>query len=173
MATAAASSTLRSVSPRASRPASPGITPEPPLANAITASFVDSCPSTLIRLNEPATASATIAVQSDPVTTASHVTKQSIVARFGEIIPAPFAATPNRTSPSGKASLSAPCLAVRSVVRMAAAKRSPPSAAIFGAASPMPRSILGIGNATPITPVEQTATSRSARPTALAANWRI
>ena len=111
-ATASERSASLSAPARALRSTPRGRTPEAPLANAMIESFVDSCPSTLIRSNDRPTASTTVDIQSAADRMASHVTKQSIVASLGEIMPAPLAAKPKRTSPSAVASRRAPCLAI-------------------------------------------------------------
>ncbi len=128
----------------------------------ITVSLVDSWPSTVMRLNDRATASCSRPAQSSSETTASQVTKHSIVAMLGLIMPQPLAANPSLTLPSGSATCRAPYLACLSVVRMAEAKWSaalaspPPGRA--AAAAAMPGSILSMGNCTPMSPVEHTPT---------------
>src|SRR5665811_1623217 len=99
----------------------PGFTPEAPLQKPSTMSFVDSWPSTVMRLNEAATAACMSSPQASAVTTASQVTKHSIVAMLGLIMPQPLAARPMRTTPSASFTSRSPDLACLSVVRMAAA----------------------------------------------------
>ena len=111
-----------SASPSTARLASPGFTPEAPLQRPITVSLVDSCPSTVMRLNETLTAPCSSLVQSSTATSASQVTKHSMVAMLGLIMPQPLAAKPRRTCPSGRSTSRAPDLACLSVVRMAVAK---------------------------------------------------
>ena len=105
------------------------------------------------------------------------MTKQSIVAMLGLIMPQPLAAKPSLTLPSGSLTSSAPVSACLSVVRMAAAKCSaalaspPPGRA--PAAAAMPGSILSMGRCTPMSPVEHTATRSTGSRRWLAVSSRI
>ena len=95
---------------------------------------------------------------------ASVVTTTSIVARLGAIIPAPFAKPPTVQEPSG--ALRPACLSTVSVVSTAVAARSPPRGRPRGppAASSTPASSRSIGRRSPMSPVEQTATSIAPHP---------
>ena len=91
-------------------------------------------PSTVIRLKEASTARRSAAPGSS--TTASVWTKQSSVAMFGWIIPAPFAWA-DRVTPS---TFSVQRFGQRSVVMIASAKTAPPSAERSLAACSIPGS---------------------------------
>ena len=95
------------------------------------------------------------------LSTASVCTKQSIVAKRGEIIPAPLHCAERRTSPT--ASTSVGCLSSASVVRIAVAK---PRGIGVERRRPAPGTRAAIrspGSSTPITPVEATATWRGSQ----------
>ena len=92
------------------------------------------------------------------------VSTQSIVARPGASIPAPFAIPPT-VQPS--ACVTTACLATVSVVRIASAASAPPSAVSAGDAASTPASSRSIGSRSPIRPVEQTATSPAPMPQAV------
>ena len=72
-----------------------------------------------MRLKLFSTAAVSSARQSPAATAASQVTKQSIVAMRGEIMPQPLAAAPRRTTPSDVSTSSAPRFGELSVVRIA------------------------------------------------------
>ena len=124
-------------------------------------------PSTVIRLKEVSTARRSAASGSASV--ASVWTKQSIVAMFGSIIPAPFAWA-ERVTPSR---VRVQCLDQRSVVEIASVKAAPPSGESAFAAASIPGSTLPIGIGSPITPVSATATCAVSRPSASAARSDI
>ncbi len=92
----------------------------------------------------------------------------SIVARTGWIMPAPLAIPPTVNPPA----LACASFGPESVVRMASAAASPPSAESRAAADETPASTRSSGRRTPITPVERTTTASltipSASPTATA-----
>ena len=91
---------------------------------------------------------------------ASVVSITSIVASPGASIPAPLAMPPMlQPSPRWTA-----CLLTVSVVMIAVAASSPPSRDSCAQACSMPDVTSGMGNRTPISPVEQTATSPAATP---------
>ncbi len=102
-------------------------------------------------------------------TTASVSTKQSIVANFGEIIPAPFACAASRTvPPDGRATSRQAALMPLSVVMIASEKACAlgPRAS---AAARMPATALSRSSRRPITPVDATATCSGSRSSAAAA----
>ena len=140
-----------------SSPAGSGA-PAAPVACRSTVSLVLIWPSTVIRSKEASTAARRAASGSS--TTASVCTKQSIVAKPGIIIPAPFACAERVTPPARTVQL----FGQRSVVRIASEKAIPPDSERPAAASPIPSSTASIGSGTPITPVSATATRSGARP---------
>jgi hypothetical protein len=121
------------------------------------------CPSTVIRLKEASTAPRRAASGSS--TTASVWTKQSIVAIFGSIMPAPLAwaerVTPSRCRVQR--------FGQRSVVVIASEKTPPPLTESPAAASSIPGRTASIGSGTPIVPVSATATLSDSRQSADAA----
>ncbi len=129
--------------------------------------MVESWPSTVIRSKEPAQAARS--APSGSASSASVCTKQSIVAKPGWIIPAPFACAETVTPSSRSVQL----LRQRSVVQIASAKESPPSAATAPAAACTPESTDSRSRGTPITPVSATATRAGGMPSAAAAPSRI
>jgi len=173
MATASESNRASSASASWPRPAAPRRTADAPFAMPTTMSFVDSWPSTVMRLKLRSTASMSMARQSSTLTAASQVTKQSIVAMCGEIMPQPLAAAPRRTTPSARCSSSAPRLGKLSVVRIAWLKCSPPPGFRVAAAAAMPGSIFPISRGAPITPVEATATVSTGRRRCCAVSRRM
>ena len=90
--------------------------------------------------------------------TASVVTKQSIVAMFGWIMPTPFTTPPIDQPPQRTAM----CFGRVSVVMIARAKSIPPSgdASMFS----IPLAMRSIGRNVPMTPVEATTTSCGSMP---------
>ena len=151
-----------------SHPESSGDTrsrPAAPLAKSSTVSLVLVHPSTVMALNAGARASRVSVCRSFWAMLASVVTNASIVARFGLIMPTPLAAPPTRY-PS--ASLVA-CFATVSVVRIAAAKSSPPSGTRPAISDGNPPTRLSMCNGSPITPVEHASSSVGANPSAAAA----
>ena len=135
------------------RPSGRGF-PAAPVAWRRTVSLVLIWPSTVIRSNEPATARRSAASGSG--ISASVCTKQSMVAKPGSIIPAPFAWAETVTPPAR----SVHCFGPRSVVMIARVNSAPPSAASVAAARSIPSSTGPITSGTPITPVSATATAR-------------
>ena len=138
-----------------------------PFAMTMTVSFVLMSPSTVMRLKERSTASFVAATISALETAASVVTKHSIVAMCGLIMPAPFAMAPMRTRTSPIFTCTAISFGRVSLVMMARAAASP-SQPNEVASSGMRGSIRSIGRGTPMIPVEQTCTSRCLSPSALA-----
>ena len=133
-----------------------------PVAWRTTVSLVDICPSTVIRSNEPSTAWRRAASGSEIC--ASVCTKQSMVAKPGWIIPAPFAWAEIVTPPA----LTLRFFGERSVVMIARVKPVARSRARLPAAFRTPSVTRSISSGTPITPVSATTTSRSSRPSASA-----
>ncbi len=120
-----------------------------------------------MRLNDCATLARNAAARPDFAITASVVTKLSIVAMFGSIIPAPLAMPPMRTGLPPMRHSTAISLGKLSLVMMACAARRLWGPSLAGRAA-MAASIFGMGNCTPMRPVEQTRTSRSLMPSAFA-----
>ena len=146
-----------------------GVTPEAPFASTSTVSFVLHSPSTVMALKESLTAAVRAFWRRSGATTASVVTKASIVAMSGAIIPAPLAIPPSR-QPS--ACDTAAVLRRVSVVRMAsaAAASSGPRAP---AASAMPLDTRSMARKLPILPVEHTSASAGSTPVAVAASAAV
>lgn len=88
------------------------------------------------------------------------VTRPSIVARSGWIIPAPFAIPPT-VKPDV---VTAACFGCVSVVMIAAAAAPPPSSDSPATAGFSPGRSLSIGSWTPITPVDRTSTCSAGSP---------
>ena len=130
-------------------------------------SLVLICPSTVIRSIEPA--SAPRRAESASSTTASVWTKQSIVAKPGSIIPAPFAWAETVTPPAR----SVHCFGARSVVMIAVVKSVAPDSLRAPAASRTPVTSDPTSRGTPMTPVSPIATEAASRPSASAAASRI
>ena len=131
-----------------------------PLAKPITVSLVLISPSMVIRLKEVSTASSSDFWKHEGLILASVVTKQSIVAMLGQIMPAPLAHAPMRTRWPPISRETAISFLQVSLVMMACATSSPllvsrpaTSAPIFGSMR-----IIGIGR--PMTPVEHIAICR-------------
>ena len=85
-------------------------------------SLVESWPSTEMRSNERFTHTPSSRSAVSGASAASVCTKQSIVAKSGEIIPAPLAWALRRTVPLGSVTSTAARLGNRSVVRIASPK---------------------------------------------------
>ena len=144
-------------------------TPLAPEHMRIVVSFVDICPSTEARSNERLrhTPSSSSAVSADSA--ASVSTKQSIVAKCGEIMPAPLHCALTRTAPDGSATSTLARFSLASVVWIACWKAASPWAAISSLASRMPLSIASTGRWSLMPPVDASATSAGSTPSAIAA----
>ncbi len=144
----------------AARTPGPGVTPEAPDASRSTVSLVDMQPSESTRSKVTRVAARRASSSSSAVATASVVRTTSMVARPGASMPAPLAIPPTvKPFPVATA-----CLETESVVMMAVAAAVPPSAASDACASSTPGSSRSIGSRTPMSPVEQTATSPAPQP---------
>ena len=86
---------------------------------------------------------------------ASVVSTTSMVARPGASMPAPLAMPPIDQPSSAKLA----CFGTYSVVIIASAAAGPPSALCYGTSLVIPAVSFSIGSRTPMSPVEQTATS--------------
>ena len=137
-----------------------------PFAIMASVSFVEVSPSTLIMLNVVSAAALTAFCSIGTEMAQSVVTKHSIVAMFGWIMPEPLEMPPMRTSLSPSVIFTAHSFSMVSVVMMAFAAMLEPfsfsSAANAGAAF----SIGAIGKICPITPVDATMTSCGSMPSA-------
>jgi len=144
-------------------------TPEAPLASRNTVSLVDSWPSTEMRSNERFTHTPVSRSTVSGASAASVSTKQNIVAKRGEIMPAPLACAASRTVPEGSSSSKQARFGPRSVVRIESQKSrvSPPSDA---AAWRTPSSRGSRGSSRPITPVEASPTCSGFTPSSSAAS---
>src|SRR3954468_22254034 len=129
-----------------------------PEASSNTVSLVEQLPSTSRRSNVSAVALRRAWSRAAASATASVVMTVSMVASDGASMPAPLA-----MPPTVQLSLwcNATCFGTVSVVMMARAASSPPVSppAISCTISVTPASTLSIGSRSPISPVEQTATS--------------
>src|SRR5438093_1455659 len=150
----------------ASRPAANCASPRPrsrgrfsasPFARTATVSLVDWSASTVMQLKDRSTVRRTTAVSAAGATTASVAAKQNMVARWGSIMPTPFAIPPIVTARPSTSSRSAASFGFASVVRIASAAARPPwgesDLASFGSAA----RTLSIGSGTPMTPVDAIA----------------
>ncbi len=132
---------------------------------SVTWSFVDMHPSESSRSNVTRVAARSAASSDSAERSASVVSTTSIVARPGASMPAPFAMPPTRhPSPS-----TTTVFARVSVVMIARAASSPPSADRRFAAESTPSSSTSPSSWSPMSPVEQTSTSPEEMPSADAA----
>ncbi len=137
-----------------------GVTPLAPLASTVTVSLVDMQPSESSRSKLTRVAARRAASSWSAGTTASVVSTTSMVASCGASMPAPLAIPPmDHPSPS-----TTTFLGTESVVMIAVAASSPPVpfSAPWAASTPSRRFCRGL--ARPISPVEQTTTSRAPMP---------
>ncbi|KIX78260.1 hypothetical protein SF23_07620 [Streptomyces sp. MBRL 10] len=132
-----------------------GTRPDAPDASSSTVSLVDMQPSESTRSKVVRVAARSALSRVAPSTSASVVSTTSMVARPGASMPAPLAMPPT-VQPSREA---VAVLCTVSVVLMAMAAASPPSADSAAAAVSMPGRSLSIGSRTPMRPVEATAIS--------------
>ena len=144
--------------------------PDAPLASSITVSLVDMQPSESVRSKVNDVAVVRALASSSAATTASVVITTSMVARAGASMPAPFAMPPIAQWCGEWYSA---VLGTVSVVMIASAAAGPPSSDRSWVASSMPASTLSMGSRTPISPVEQTATSVTSAPIASAVHSAI
>jgi hypothetical protein len=100
---------------------------------------------------------------------ASVSRKQNIVAKRGEIIPAPFACAASRTGPEGRDTSRQARFGERSLVRIAWAS-APASVASAAQAARTPASIFSRGSSLPMIPVEATPTWAGSTPSSSAAS---
>ena len=142
-------------------------TPDAPDESSSTVSLVDIEPSMSRRSKLSRTASCSAASSAGCSSTASVVITESMVAIEGAIIPAPLVVPPT-VQPAG--SVTASCLDTVSVVMIAVAAAEPASgvSASSPAALSTPDRTLSRGSCSPISPVEQTATSTAPQPSAAA-----
>ena len=135
--------------------------PLAPDESSRTVSLVDMQPSESIRSKVTRVAARRAASRVGAPTTASVVSTTSIVASPGASIPAPLAIPPTvHPCRCGKAAI----FATESVVMIASAASEPPSAdnALQAASTPLSSAVMG--SRSPMSPVEQTATSIGATP---------
>lgn len=141
-----------------SRSAWLGVISLAPEASSSTVSLVEQQPSMSSRSNVTAVAARNARSSIAASATASVVITTSMVASDGAIMPAPLAIAPTVQFWSW---CSAACFGTVSVVMIARAASSPPTSppAISWTRCSTPGSTLSIGSRSPISPVEQTATS--------------
>ena len=101
------------------------VTPLAPLASSITQSLVEHSPSTVMALNVSSTTSRSARSSSGLGTAASVVTKPSIVAIIGSIMPEPLAMPPMATSRPPMLTRAAASFGNGSVVMIARAAGAP------------------------------------------------
>ena len=148
-------------------------TPDAPLARARTQSLVDMSPSTVTRLMVRFTQSASMACHASPEMSASQQMKESMVAMFGEIMPAPLHMPSSRTSPPFSSKDAAASLCTVSVVMIALAVSLGVPVASDSASAGMAASHLAMSNCAPMTPVDAGSSSSAGTPSALAARFRV
>ena len=124
-------------------------------------SFVDVQPSESMRLNDFSTADLKQSIANSGSTIASVITTESIVAKDGASIPAPFAIPAKETPFCSRKEI----FGFESVVIIAVATSTSDDSLKDLVANSIPVSRLSIGNRTPIKPVEQTITSAAETPT--------
>ncbi len=143
--------------------------PAAPLASSSTVSFVDMQPSLSTRSTVRRVAAGSTRARVAASASASVVRTTSIVASPGASIPAPFAMPPTvHPTPSAVVRRATDVLATVSVVLMASAASSPPPALSAAAAAATPGSSRSIGSRSPMSPVEQMATSAAETPSSSA-----
>ena len=164
-------STASIASPSTSSSALSGATstPEAPFASANTVSLVDSWPSTLMRSKERFTVTPVSRSSVSADIAASVCTKQNIVAKRGEIMPAPFACADSRTLPPASCTSRQARLGERSLV-MIESEKSPASAPSAAHAVRTPPRSGSRGSSKPITPVDATPTCEASIPSSSAAS---
>ena len=128
-------------------------------------SFVLVHASTVSALNRAFSCSSARRCRWSRLTAASVVTKTSMVARLGAIIPTPFAHPPTRKPPASAVA----CLSTVSVVMIARAKSEPPSGVNAPVRIGRAASSGSTWTGSPITPVEHGRTSAVSTPSAAAA----
>ena len=171
MSSASWRSSASSASPKRSSSSVSGAisTPLAPLHMSSAVSFVESWPSTEMRSKERLTVTPSRRSAVSGLSAASVCTKQSMVAKLGWIMPAPFACALRRTVPPGRSMSSVARFSKASVVMIAAVKSASPSARSCPAARARPLTIACVSSGTPMTPVEATATCSCGTPAAIAA----
>ncbi len=132
-------------------------------------SLVESWPSTEARSNERLTHTPSSRSAVSGSRAASVCTKQSIVAKFGEIIPAPLHCALRRTVPDGSSTARLARFSEASVVWIACWKATSPPCSSAGPAARIPCSIFSTGRWWLIPPVEASAISSGSQPSAIAA----
>ncbi len=142
-----------------------GETSQAPEASSSTVSLVDMQPSESTRSKVERVASRSARSSTALSSAASVVSTTSMVASPGASIPAPLAMPPTVHPPR----VTAAVLCTVSVVMTATAASSPPDADSRATALSTPARIRSMGSGTPMSPVEQTATSAASRPSCSAA----
>ena len=141
-----------------------------PLAKAIRESLVLVSPSTVIWLKLRSAARLNICCHREGETAASQVTKASIVAMLGWIIPEPLAIPPMRTGRSPIVVSKAIDLVTKSVVIMACAAASDPVSEAAAISWGMALRIASMRMRWPITPVEASNTDSAGKLSACPSN---
>ncbi|OGX40422.1 MAG: hypothetical protein A3C53_02480 [Omnitrophica WOR_2 bacterium RIFCSPHIGHO2_02_FULL_68_15] len=147
--------------------------PAAPLASRSTASFVDISPSTVMALNEWATACLRAIRRAGRVIAASVVRNANIVAIAGLIIPDPLAMPPIRTGVPATENSTAVSFTTRSVVMIASAAAREPRGLSPAASAGRAATIRRVGIGRPMTPVEATSTRCGSIPRARAVSRTI
>ncbi len=140
-----------------------------PFASTTQVSLVEVSPSTVTRLKVLPATSRRASSSISWVMAQSVVIKHSMVPMLGWIMPEPLAMAPILTSFPPRPKETAISFFTVSVVMMARAAPSEPSADRAAATAGMPASMAWMLIVWPMTPVEQTAKSPASRPVAAAA----
>src|SRR5206468_5527954 len=165
--------TSSTASRNAANPGWPGLSitvpPPAPVAIRTKESLVDVSPSTLMRLNERAAASARSWRSAPRATGASVATNASNVAMSGRIMPEPFAIPVTVTAPPPSCARCDRAFGTVSVVMIASAARAQLSSRRSATHVGRPATMRSTGRSSMITPVENGKTRRDSQPTSLAA----
>ena len=143
--------------------------PAAPLAMTSTMSLVEVSPSTVMRLKVRSTPLRTSCRSTGKTICASVTTNESMVAMSGMIMPEPLATPSRDTSTPSMTTVAEAILGTVSVVIMAWASVSKPSAERCAASSGMARAKGSMARRWPMTPVEATWTRDSSMASAPAA----
>src|SRR2546423_2365731 len=145
------------------------VPPLAPVAMRTKESLVDVSPSTLMRLNERAAASARSWRSAPRATGACVATNASNVAMSGRIMPEPFAIPVTVTAPPPSCARCDRAFGTVSVVMIASAALAQLSSRRSATHVGRPATMRSTGRSSMITPVENGKTRRDSQPTSLAA----
>src|SRR5258707_1311766 len=169
--------TSSSASRNAANPGWPGLSimepPPAPVAIKTKESFVEVSPSTLMRLNECAAASATRCCSVPWATSASVATNPSIVGMSGRIMPAPLAIPVTVAAPPPRCTRRDRAFGTVSVVMIASAARAQLSSRRSAMQAGRPVTMRSTGSGSMITPVENGSTWRRSQRASRAASSQL